>query len=124
MKKLLLNPWVIGAVLLLGGITAYAIYYSNAPGEYDDFAKCLGEKGVLFYGTYWCPFCLEQKRVFGRSAKHLPYVECSLPSKAGVTEVCITAGIKSYPTWEFSDGTRQTGVLGILELSQKTGCAL
>ncbi|MEK6967760.1 MAG: hypothetical protein AABX51_03965 [Nanoarchaeota archaeon] len=124
MKKFLLNPWIIGIAVIVFGSIGYAAYSSSTPGEYDDFAKCLGDKGAIFYGAFWCPHCKEQKQIFGKSAKYLPYIECALPSGQGTTEVCNQAGVKSYPTWEFADGTKQTGKLSILELSRKTNCSI
>lgn len=97
---------------------------SNKPNPLDGFAACLGEKGATFYGAFWCPHCAEQKKLFGTSAKLLPYAECSTPDSKGVTQVCLDAEIKSYPTWEFADETRQTGVVSLQNLAEKTGCAL
>ncbi|MDP3901100.1 MAG: hypothetical protein Q8Q38_02060 [bacterium] len=111
--------FIIGAVV--SGIAAWA-YYQNQPGSYDQLAECLQGKGVVFYGTFWCPICQSQKVAFGRSAKNLPYVECSLPSGRGQTQVCIEEGIQSYPTWEFQDGSRITGEFTPAELAEKAGC--
>lgn len=113
-----------GAVLLLIGFIGYGIWSSNQPGEHDSFAQCLQEEGATFYGAFWCPHCQDQKALFGRSEKHLPYVECSLPNGQGQTKECIDEGIESYPTWEFSDGSRVGGVMSLAELSKKTGCTL
>ena len=97
---------------------------SNKPNPLDGFAACLGEKGATFYGAFWCPHCADQKKLFGTSSKLLPYIECSTPDSKGVTEVCVNAEIKSYPTWDFADGTRQTGVISLEGLAEKTSCAL
>lgn len=118
----LTNPWVIGAALVIIALGAFTFYAASSPGKYDDFAKCINDKGVIFYGAYWCPHCLAEKQLFGKSAKYLPYVECSLPDQAGRTQACIQAGIDSYPTWQFADGSRESGELAIEQLAQKTGC--
>lgn len=97
---------------------------SNKPNPLDGFAACLGEKGATFYGAFWCPHCAEQKKLFGTSTKLLPYTECSTPDSKGQTEACITAGIESYPTWEYADGSRTGGVQTLAALSEKTGCPL
>jgi hypothetical protein len=97
---------------------------SDKPGKLDSFAACLGEKGATFYGAFWCPHCNEQKRLFGTSVKLLPYTECSTPDSKGMTAACQEAGIQSYPTWEFADGSRTTGVQSLSFLSEKTGCPL
>jgi len=93
-------------------------------GKYDSFAQCLTDKGATFYGAYWCPHCANQKNLFGSSMKNVNYVECSLPNKAGQTEICIQKNITGYPTWEFADGNRTYGEQSFEKLSQKTGCAL
>lgn len=76
------------------------------------------------YGAYWCPHCQEQKKMFGGSWDKVDYIECSLPNRAGETAICNQAGITSYPTWQFADGTRKTGTLSLEDLSFFSGCAL
>ncbi|MBI2035942.1 MAG: hypothetical protein HYT12_04685 [Candidatus Liptonbacteria bacterium] len=70
------------AIFVIAAITIAAIIFfalqSAGPGEYDDFALCLKEKGVVFYGAFWCPHCQNQKKLFGKSQKLLPYLECSI----------------------------------------------
>jgi hypothetical protein len=110
----------IAVVLVIAGI----IYLQNAPGEYDEFAQCLTDKGAMMYGAYWCGHCNDQKEMFGNSWKHIDYVECSLPNNGGQTKECSDAGIRGYPTWEFSDGSRESGKLSFELLSLKTGCSL
>ena len=97
---------------------------SSTPGQYDAFATCLKDKGVTFYGAFWCPHCQSQKALFGKSEKLLPYVECSLPDGKTQTAACRDAGIEGYPTWEFADGERMTGEVPLATLSEKSGCPL
>ena len=120
-KKYAVIAVVIVAVLVLGWWIRGVM---NSPGEHDGFAKCLAEKGVKFYGAFWCPHCNEQKKLFGKSAKYLDYVECSTPDRRGQTPVCIGKDIGSYPTWEFPDGSRKTGLVSLEELGSKSGCVL
>ncbi|MBI4439900.1 hypothetical protein HY638_02920 [Candidatus Woesearchaeota archaeon] len=103
---------IVPALLLLGCSTK----------NYDTLAKCLSEKGVKMYGAYWCPHCQNQEKMFGDSWKYVTYVECSLPNRAGQTQICKDAKIEGYPTWEFSDGSRLSGELSFETLSQKSGC--
>ena len=110
-------------VLVVGGIGS-SWYINSLPGKYDELAQCLGEKGAVFYGAFWCPHCQEQKKMFGNSADLLPYVECSLPNGKDQTQECIDKEIVQYPTWEFADGERITGERPPEELAEKTGCAL
>jgi len=115
--------WIIAIVAVV--TAAWAINsYSNQPGELDSFAQCLEDQGATFYGAYWCPACNQQKTMFGRSQDLLPYEECSLPNRGGRNELCTGLGIEGYPTWEFPDGERVTGVVSLEELSRKTSCEL
>ncbi len=93
-------------------------------GKYDAFAQCLTDNDATFYGAYWCPHCAAQKELLGNSMEFITYVECSLPNKAGQTVVCQKANITSYPTWEFADGERVTGVMQLADLAEKTGCEI
>jgi thiol-disulfide isomerase/thioredoxin len=93
-------------------------------GRYDGFASCLSEKGAIFYGAFWCPHCQSQKKLFGSSASKLNYIECSTPDGRAQTPVCIDRSVKSYPTWEFADGSRELGEVSLAKLAEKTGCVL
>ncbi len=108
----------IGLIVLIGGLL---IVNAKTPGKYDDFAQCITNSGTKFFGAFWCPHCQAQKQLFGKSAKKLPYVECSNQDKSQ-TQVCIDNGIESYPTWEFPDKTRVTGEQTFAELAAKTSC--
>ena len=85
-------------------------------------AEHLADKGVLFYGASWCPHCQEQKRMFGASAKRLPYVECNLAGPtAPQASACSAAGVNTYPTWVIN-GRRFVGqVMTLAELADATG---
>jgi hypothetical protein len=64
-------------------------------------AKHLTAIGAKEYGTFWCPHCFEQKQLFGKEAfQEIDYIECSPNGKNSDPQACVTAGIKSYPTWE------------------------
>lgn len=105
-------------------ISLFFYWQEKQPGKYDSFASCLKEKKVVFYGAFWCPHCQDQKRLFGKSERYLPYVECSTADGRGQLKVCQDKKINSYPTWEFSNGERLTGRLSLAELAKKTGCKL
>ncbi|OGI64769.1 hypothetical protein A3H53_00495 [Candidatus Nomurabacteria bacterium RIFCSPLOWO2_02_FULL_40_10] len=111
---------VLATVLIRAGSNGKPI----EPGKYDVFAQCLGEKGAIFYGAFWCSHCQAQKKLFGTSAKLLPYVECSNVNGQGQTQICIDKKIPSYPTWEFADGTRLNGEIPLAQLAEKTSCEL
>ena len=97
---------------------------TKSTGKYDSFAKCLADNGVKMYGAYWCPHCNNQKQMFGSSWQYVNYIECSLPNRAGQTQVCNQAGIRAYPTWEFQDGNILEGELTFTQLSQYSNCQL
>ena len=92
--------------------------------DLDGFATCLMDKGVKFYGAYWCSHCQAQKALFGTAAGKLPYVECSTPDGQGENPICIQEGIKGYPTWVFTDGSRLSGEISLATLSEKSECVL
>lgn len=114
-------------VIILIIISIFAMLWiksSRQPGELDAFADCLKENGAVFYGTFWCSHCQNQKELFGKSAKRLPYVECSTPDGKNQSGICKDKNIDGYPTWEFNDGSRLSGELSLARLAEKTGCSL
>ncbi|OGI60634.1 hypothetical protein A2641_01880 [Candidatus Nomurabacteria bacterium RIFCSPHIGHO2_01_FULL_37_25] len=116
-------------ILILGVLTTVFLRTdgdigSTEPGKYDTFATCLKDKGAVFYGAFWCPHCQEQKKLFGSSQKLLPYVECSTADARNQTQICIDKKVSSYPTWEFTDGSRLNGEIPLAQLAEKTSCEL
>jgi hypothetical protein len=94
--------------------------------KYDAFAQCLSDRGVKFYGAWWCPHCTEQKEEFGASIDQVPYIECGVKGDTRAkTQVCKDAGITHYPTWQFPPmGERVERVFSLEELRDRTGCSL
>jgi uncharacterized membrane protein len=85
-------------------------------------AEHLSDKGVLFYGASWCPHCQEQKRIFGASARRLPYVECNLAGPtAPQASACSMAGIQTYPTWIINGRAFVGQVMTLAQLADATG---
>jgi len=112
----------VSVIIITGGV--WLAKKQAGPGALDAFAKCLKEKGALFYGAFWCPHCQAQKILFGKSEKHLPYVECSTPNGKDQLAACKEKNITGYPTWFFPDGSRVEGEVSLEELSRKTSCPL
>lgn len=118
----------LAVVLVVTGAMYYLSKSSLATGDqapagtYDVLAQCLTDNGAKFYGAFWCPHCQNQKKAFGDSAEFLPYIECSTPDGQAQTDECRSAGIMSYPTWEFADGARVTGEIKLSSLADLTGC--
>ena len=131
--------FIIIIVLVLGAIGTF-IVRSSTPTvsvNYDEFATCIKDKGVKFYGAFWCAHCNSTKKFFGSSKSLLPYVECSTPGGDDQTQICKDKKIEGYPTWEFADGTRLTGEISmssfpkssasienLYKISEKTSCQL
>lgn len=115
--------WLLIILLIVVGV-ASSFYVSAKPGKYDTFAQCLTDKGVIFYGAFWCPHCQSTKRMFGASARLLPYRECSTPDTKGQLKECTDAGVQSYPTWVFPDGTRLTGEQTLQAISTASNCPI
>jgi len=84
-------------------------------------AAHLRQRGVIFYGAYWCTHCFRQKNLFGQQAgDQLPYVECA-KDQAGADK-CNAAGVQAYPTWVFGK-EKLEGVQTLEELAVWTGFA-
>jgi len=110
---------IVIAILIL---VIVGVNNSRKPGKYDDFAKCLTYSNVKFYGSFQCPHCAEQKRIFGKSIKYINYIECG-PLSGPQTQICKDNHLRYYPTWEFNN-TKTEDVLEVDELSSMTGCKL
>lgn len=117
---------IIGVVVVLVIVGLFFIPKTSSVGstKYNEFAQCLTDKGVTFYGAFWCPHCQAQKKMFEAAATLLPYVECSTPDGNGRQKICIDKAIEQYPTWEFADGTRHQGEISFVDLAAKSGCTL
>ena len=115
-------------ILLVLGVASLAMLRGGGDvvedTKYDVFAQCIKDSGATFYGAFWCSHCQAQKKMFGSSAKLLPYVECSQASGQGQLQVCIDKNIEGYPTWEFADLSRLSGEVSLEVLSEKTACPL
>jgi len=115
---------VVGVVLYFisggGGVPTPPVTASSSP--VAAFAQCLKDKGVVFYGAFWCSHCKAQKALFGSAEALLSYVECSTPNGNAQTQICIDKKIDGYPTWEFSDGSRLNGEQTFAQLAEKSQC--
>jgi thiol-disulfide isomerase/thioredoxin len=125
MVKRIKSIFILSAVgvVIIAGIF-FLISTNSKPGKLDEFAQCLKDKGAVFYGAFWCPHCQNQKAMFGKSARFLPYIECSTPDGRGQLKICKDKNIEGYPTWEFADGSRESGEVSLSHLSEKTACQL
>ncbi|MBI2105296.1 hypothetical protein HYT56_00490 [Candidatus Woesearchaeota archaeon] len=114
---------IITAVIIL--VLAIFFFTRNnevEAGKYDEFAKCITEKGAIFYGSFQCIHCGTQKEMFGNSMQYINYVECG-PLGGPQNLACQQAKINSYPTWDIN-GARYSGVQQFDRLAELTGCQL
>ena len=124
-RRLLLRTVPAAAVAITLLHLNYVGVLGRPPEVEDSFARALAlhlsERGAKMYGASWCPHCIEQKELFGASARRLPYVECS-PGGQGsrMAAACAAAGIKQYPTWIIG-GQRFEEVLTLPRLAELTG---
>lgn len=118
--------YVLLIIVVIGGLIVvrqFSDTHEQVTSVFDGFAQCLDDSGAKFYGAFWCPHCNEQKALFEHSTK-LPYIECSTPDRQSQTQICINENITGYPTWKFSDGSVERGVVPLDILAEKTGCTL
>ena len=121
---------VIILVIIFVVASIAAIRYANRPSAAGvdpkiiaQLADCLSQKGAKMYGTYWCPHCQAQKKLFGAAFSKINYVECSPQGNPREqTQACKDAGIMSYPTWVFPNGDRTSGEIAFKDLADKAGC--
>lgn len=85
-------------------------------------ADHLSKTQVLYYGSWRCPACQAQGRLFGDAVSNLPYVECAKPKELPIqAAACKNAQIRAYPTWILPTGERRVGVQSLEELQVWTG---
>jgi len=113
--------YVIGLVAIgIVAIISYLVYLEGGkPGDYDAFASCLTESGVVMAGTDWCHVCQDQKEMFGNSFKLIDFKNCDLEK-----QWCNERNVTGYPTWFAPDGTDYRGKQSFETLSQISGCDL
>jgi glutaredoxin/phage tail protein X len=87
-----------------------------------ELARHLKQIDAKMYGAFWCPYCTEQRRLFGRQAFNLyiNYIECAPEGYQSQPEVCKTEKIEGYPTWKIN-GKTYMGVQSLEELAKLSG---
>jgi glutaredoxin len=127
----------IATLVLLSSLGIYANAKNSiaetTPGEYNittssgeseiALAQHLKQVGAKMYGAFWCPYCQNQKQLFGQEAvAQLNYIECDPTGKNARPEVCQAKGIQGLPTWEikgkFYEGTKSLEELANLSSYQ------
>lgn len=118
--------FVVAAIVLFVAVATGSSWWRQhrQGNKYDAFAKCLTQKNVRMYGLETCTHCLEQKELFGASFQYVNYTECLIPGARQLQPECQAAGVKRFPTWQFSDGSRNEGTMPLQAIADKTGCTL
>lgn len=112
---------------LFFGLTAVVLVIAGCAGEPEDgqyaqVAQCLTDKGVKFYGAFWCPHCSDQKRMFGDDIRYITYVECDPRGENADPAACRAAGVTRYPTWGFPGQDNLLGAQQPEALAKKANC--
>ena len=83
----------------------------------EALAKHLTKIGAVMYGAYWCPYCSQQKKIFGENFLYIKYVECDPRGENPNPRLCEYKKIRKYPTWEIG-GKMFEGVYTLRELEK------
>lgn len=94
------------------------------PNRMDTFAECLTAHKAVMYGSFLCPHCEDQKKIFGSSFRFIHYVECLDSETRKALPACKAAEIHVTPTWTFSNGNRLVGTQPIDQLGKASGCPI
>ena len=98
----------------------YAITTSSGTSEIA-LAQHLQKVGAKMYGAFTCPHCQAQKELFGKeAARQFNYIECHPEGKNAQPDLCQTAKIESFPTWEIK-GQFYQGEQSLEKLAQSSG---
>jgi len=127
-ESVMFRTYVIAVLIVV--VSAYGLYRlisrnDNQPSQFAvaELAKCITDSGAKLYGTFWCPHCVNQKKLFGEAIDLIDYVECTVDGQRdSMNPECAEAGITSLPTWIFGDGNRVSGEKSFTELANFTGC--
>jgi len=113
-KKKKTKMYIFSALLILFlVIGGWTFSHYVLPGPYDNFAKCLTEKGAVMYGAIdWCTYTQGQAGMFDKSFKYVDYRDESE-----------LAGINTRPTWVYQ-GKWYEKVQSFQTLAAVTGCKI
>ncbi len=90
----------------------------------ENFAQCLKDKGMKFFGAHWCGWCGKQREEVGPLGQELLYIECMDEETEQMTAECQQQGIQSFPTWILADGAKSPGYKPLQNLAELSGCEL
>src|SRR3989338_9841816 len=111
-KKIIIIS-IVSVLLVLAGIgIGVSFANSNKPGQVDNFAKCLTEKGAVMYGASLCKYTAGQKAMFGNSMRLIDYRDFTKDPNVEIT-----------PTW-LINGAYYQNVQTFDKLADLTGCEI
>jgi len=100
----------------------------QAEQNYDDFAQCLTDSGLVIYSSSQCGACAYQEELFGESFGLINLVECNPSAEDYNQELCDARFISATPTWileiEGEEFEREIGYQNFEQLSSWTSCVL
>lgn len=126
---------IVGLIVMVGSLGLYANVknpqVANEPGKIAittssgaaeiSLAQHLKQTGAKMYGAFTCPHCQNQKGLFGKqAADQLNYIECHPQGKNAQPDLCTSAGIQGFPTWEIG-GKLYQGEKTLKELADLSG---
>jgi len=113
----------LGTLLVIGGADAFGQSGGPEAPSPQQLAQHLKAIGVRFYGSWTCPACHRQLKLFSlENNDAIPYVECNKPEQfPDQAKLCREADLRVYPTWERSDGSRLEGVQSLEALGRWSG---
>jgi glutaredoxin len=86
----------------------------------QQLAQHLKKIGAVMYGTYWCPYCTKQKKLFGEAISEVQYVECDPRGNNASPELCESFGVRSFPTWQIN-GQSYSGSRDLKDIATISG---
>lgn len=98
------------------------LFQQNKSNSLEKFVQCLTQKGIKLYGSSQDILTQEQKAMFGEAVNYLTYIECIEPESKELLFECQIKGIKNFPTWEFANQERKSGILSLEELKELSDC--
>jgi hypothetical protein len=112
-KKYVIYGSILAVLILMTAIGMRTYVNRTKTEQWDDFAKCLTEKGAVMYGNMQtCKYTQHQAGMFGSSFKYLNYKDFSENSDVRIT-----------PTW-YINGEKLEGEQSFETLAEKTGCKI
>lgn len=120
-----------GEYAITNGAGKPVFYVVDSAGDAEkELARHLKQSGAMLYTAYTCPFCCQQKQLFGAEAvEEIPHTECAPTGKDPQPQICQqefqaaaaqTQREVGYPTWKIN-GKYYSGVQKLEDLANLSG---